>query len=157
MTRNMAALQGALRLLPVYRIIAAPSIQLADHPVWQLAMTAATTKAKQETPRQAKCASYEVVRRAVQRTSSLPVRAVLVLAWLSCARVGDILKLKKEDVTITPRAVGATEGTRMSVTFKRGKTVKAKAGAYTVHVVAPDPFLAVLEKWLPQRREWLFP
>ena len=62
-------------------------------------------------------------------------RAVILVAWVTAARVGDTLKLRKMDVSLT--------GRKMMVTWARGKTVE-KRGAYTVHTMVPPEFLPLL-------------
>ena len=56
----------------------------------------------------------------------------LLVAWLTCARGGDVLLLRRNNVTLTP--------TRLSAQFRAGKSVRSR-GPYTVHSARPPPTL----------------
>jgi integrase len=148
LAKNMATLQGALRLLPLYRATDA-SLALAAAPTWQMAMRAANGHAKAEMPRQALAATLEQVTEAAARCAEKKdVRACIILSWLAAGRVGDILKLHRHDVELTVN--------RIRITFRRGKTIRAR-GPYTIHSSVPAQFLPCLQEWFHARPNWLFP
>jgi integrase len=145
--RYLASTQGALACLPLYRSGSA-TVRLAVEPAWTQAMRASALATKEEAPRQPKAATLAQAKAAVRLEPSLPVRAVLVLAWATCARVGCVLQLARQDVAMTPDG--------MSVTFRRGKGVRTR-GPYTVHTVLSAPWRALLVRWLASRHSFLFP
>ncbi len=155
MARSMASLQGALRLLPAYRN-RSKGVKLPESMVWSLAMRAANGRAKAEIPNQAQACTYEQVRRAVQQTASLPVRVAMILTWSVCGRVGDILKLHRTDIIIPARGPATTGAQPIAVTFRRGKTCHTR-GPYTVHTTICEEHLRLVQKWLGERRAWVFP
>lgn len=151
-TRNMAALQGALKLLPTYRC-GTETISLGHDTIWAQAMDAARKLAQEEQPAQAQCASYEDIRKALGLEQSLPVRVILILAWIVCGRIGDILQLMCTDVIV--RLNGENEA-ELTLTFRRGKTIQVR-GAFTVHASIPVEWARTVIRWKEQRRTWLFP
>jgi hypothetical protein len=58
----------------------------------------------------------------------------ILLAWVSAARCGCILQLRRQDVTFTPDG-------RLSLLFRRGKGALVR-GPYTVHTCVPPSALA---------------
>ena len=146
LAKNMATLQGALRILPLYRN--AEGVRLADDPEWALASAAAQRRSKVERARVPQAASFEGMRRAIGGTPSLPLRAILMFAWSAAARIGDVLRLRKADVAIL--------GKRLQITWRLTKTVAAR-GPYTVTVEPPADWLTAIGRWTTSRHTWLFP
>ena len=147
MLKQLCTAQGALALLPMHR--QAPPIHLADCPTWRQAMRAATIASKQMLPAQPQPATWAEVTHTLDTEPSLPVFCAILLAWMTCARVGCVLQLRRNDVEIHK------EGT-LSVRFRRGKSVRTR-GPYTVHTTTiPPRYLARLERWLNQRRNTMF-
>ena len=96
--------------------------------MWRLASKAAGVKAAEEIPHQAPVLSVNEVFRccaAAATAGDLSLAAVLALTWVTCARTGSIVQLRKEDV--------AVEGNTISVTFRRGKGVRMRQVAHSVH------------------------
>ena len=146
--KNMASLQGALALLPIYR--EAPPMLLRKDPIWQQSMRAATTKARQEMPRQPTPATWEQVKTVLGRETSTPLFCIIPLSWLTAARVGCLLRLSRGDVNINADRT-------LDVLFRRGKTV-ASRGPYTVHTGAiREKFLSRFTRFIESRRSWVFP
>lgn len=150
--RNMAALQGALKLLPTYRCGTKP-VCLSQDATWSQAMDAARKKAQEEQPAQAKCAAYEDIRKALAMEMSLPVRVALIISWIVCGRIGDVLQLMCSDLNVNLRG---TAGPELTLTFRRGKTIQVR-GAFTVHTSIPVEWARTILRWKEQRRTWLFP
>lgn len=150
--RNMAALAGALILLPAYRQTSF-SIRLGDDPTWRMATQAVRKRMLAELPHQPQAASYTDIKKAIATTSCLASRAVLVLAWAFCGRVGDILKLRKDELQLQRLPTGAMH---LTATFLRAKTSSAR-GPYTLHTAIDQLQGSLLEKWLQTRRSWIFP
>ena len=147
MLKQLCTAQGALALLPMHR--QAPPVRLTDCPTWRQAMRAATIASKQMLPAQPQPATWAEVARTLDTEPNLPVFCAILLAWMTCARVGCILQLRRNDVEIHK------DGTT-SVRFRRGKSVRTR-GPYTVHTTTiPPRYLARLERWLVQRRNTMF-
>lgn len=137
---NMARLQGALSLLPIYGRLDhtdAP-ILLRNSTIWKMAMRHATRRAHEQLGHQP-AAATEAQIQSVLRNTNIPrrCRAAILLAWITAARCGDVLKLRHGDTELDMPA------RKLTVTWHRGKTV-AKRGAYTVNTVVPQEFCPLL-------------
>lgn len=154
LAKNMATLQGALRALPVYYRL--QPLMLSDDEIWRAAMMAAQKSAKEHDVRTPKAATYEVVCRAIQSEPRLQVKTLILLSWLSCARVGDTLQLMTTDVVISENGQLNNNNFNVSVTYKRGKTIRAR-GPYTVHMSCPRRWWDMMHRWISTRHTWLFP
>ena len=149
MMRYLAGIQGALAILPLYRATTAP-VLLNEDPVWRQALKAATLHAKEESPCQPEPATLNDVKTAIRSEQHLGVKIAIILAWVTCARVGCVLQLRVADLSLS-------EGdTNLAVTFRRGKGVRFR-GPYTVHTKLPQAWSALLLRWLRQRKTTLFP
>ena len=145
--KTQASVQGALKVLPLYKE-GAPSIRVPD-PIWSLSMRTRGMEAKEEKPTQPRPATSQEVYAAVEKTKDDAVAVALLLGWLTASRLGCILQLKKEDI--------ATTKDSLSITFRRGKGVRA-SGPYTVHTAPlPPQFRSRWEKYLASRSTALFP
>ena len=146
--KNLTTAQGALAILPVY--LQAPQILLRNCPIWSQAIRAANISSRQTLPQQPKAATWSQVQQALDQEPSPPKFCTLLLSWISCARVGCILQLTTQDVTVH-------EDQTVTIRFRRGKAVRSR-GPYSVHTApVPDRYYNRLLKWLAQRRAWLFP
>jgi integrase len=126
-TTRMASVQGALRCLPLYAVEAA--VVLAGVPVWDQAMRAARRNQVEEIGSHPAPATEEEVVTLLERQEVDPsLRLAVLLAWISAARVGCILQLRRRDITVT--------GEGCAITFRRGKGVLFR-GPYTVHTRLP--------------------
>ena len=142
-----AAVQGAMKVLPVY-FQGALVVRLSSDPVWSLAMRTRGIEAREETPNQPQAISAEQLYEVVEKVSH-PARAMaLLLGWLTAARLGCIRKLQKGDVVLKKNV--------LSVTFRHGKGVRAK-GPYTVHTQPiPPTLLKIWKEYFDSRISNLF-
>lgn len=133
---RLAQLQGAMANLPLYCGLA--PILLKDSPIWRMALKSATKRANEQIGMQPKAATEAAVLQ-VMENNNLPatIRAAILITWVTCARCGDTLKLRKMDMSFEE-----TTGT-LTVTWRRGKTV-ARRGAYTVHTVVPTKYRSLV-------------
>jgi integrase len=148
--KYMCSCQGALSSLTLYRTGAIP-INMGHCPIWRSAMRACAKAAKVELPRQPTPATRQQVTTAIDQEHSLPIRVVLILSWQAAGRVGDVLKLRTDDVTI--------ENNCVQITYRDHKTCSAK-GPYSIRTAPLRPGDATsLSRWLAQRkgRKFLFP
>ena len=146
LAKNLASLSGALKVLPLYRMAAA--ITINDDPEFASALKGAQKMAREAIPHVPKALSYRQMRRIIQMEPSLPIRAACVIAWSTAARVGDVLKLQTQDIKI--------ERDQLMITWRRGKTI-AKVQPYTVITKPPPEWLALISRWTATRHTWLFP
>ena len=135
--KNLASLQGALALLPMY-FQTHHGILLKQDVLWQQTMQAVQRHAREEIPRTPKTMSLAVFVQTIKRETDPHRAAVLAIQWTTCQRVGCILQLNKEDVKIQTN--GALE-----VTFRRGKGVKLR-GPYTVHTAPLGDLLPIFQR-----------
>ena len=142
MTR-LASIQGALRLLPLYRLNV-PSIEMKGCIRWLQGLRGVAIRAVAHRPHQPRPATAVEAQQAWQQ-ASLPVAVVIELAWLAAGRISDILQLKVGDVILQPTA--------MVIAMRAGKTAR-KAG-FSISTSLPS---AQLTSWIQQHRQpgWLF-
>ena len=137
-TTKMATIQGALANLSVYgSMTGVPGrILLSTSPAWKLAMKAAARKAREEKGCQAKAVvGAQILQICTNLALPLETRAAIAVCWLTAGRGGDVLKLRKDDITLT--------GNKLMITWKRGKTV-GRRGPYTVSTTCPAALLPSL-------------
>lgn len=147
--RYLCSTQGALSALPLYRTHTHP-IHLQRDPTWQSAIRSAGIAAKEEQPQQPLAASLTETSKALALEPSLPHRVAIILAWVTCARVGCILQLKVEDISTS------LPDNTISVTFRRGKSVRTR-GPYTVHTAVTTAWMATINRWIATRKSFIFP
>jgi phage host-nuclease inhibitor protein Gam len=87
--------------------------------------------------------SLQQVRTAIELEPSLPIRALLIVAWALAARVGDVQKMLKSRLTLT--------GTQLTATYVVGKTV-ARRGPYSCSTTLAPEHAAQVARWLETRR-----
>jgi len=152
--KYLCATQGALGALPIYRHGALP-ISLGQCPVWRNSIRSAARDARAEIPTHPHRALRQHIIDAIARTQSLPVRAVIALAWAVAGRVGDITRLLLRDTQLIDR--------QLTITYRHHKTMVTK-GPYSITTTLEAEDARVLRKWLEQRRQgaehnqqWLFP
>lgn len=147
--KYLCSAQGALAALPLYRH--APSVNLQQCVIWRQAIRGATIRAKQELPNQPEPATWPMIQQALKEEPSLPIRAAIIIMWMTCARGGCVLQLHSVDVVVHQDA-------SMSVRFRKGKGARVR-GPYTVHTASlPPMYLAMIKKWLAERsNKQLFP
>jgi integrase len=93
-----------------------------------------------------KACTWEQMKEAVQKADQM-TKEKLVLAWLTCGRVGDVTQLKWEHVSLK-------ETGEMTVLFRRGKT--AGATPHTVPTKCPPQWLPILQNLLGTRKKGQF-
>lgn len=142
---RMAAIQGALRLLPLYARHHHP-IDLRNDPTWTQAMRTVRRETQCETAFQPRAASPSDIRLAVERESNLQTQCALIVAWITAARGGCTLQLRHENITI--------DGNQAIIQFRRGKSVIAR-GPYTVHTTIPPWAITTLTAFVTRRRRGL--
>jgi integrase len=135
--KNFASTQSALKLLPLYRK-ATHGIPLVHDPFWTSAMSALQKEVRSEQPRTPIAMTPDLFSRTYNAEHDAQHRFALLLMWLTCGRVGDILGLQYEDVTLT-------NAKALLVSFHRGKAVRLR-GPYTVATamiadLLPLPFI----------------
>ena len=139
--KNLASTQGALQLLPMYLRVP-HGISLKQDTIWQQTMQATARRAREEIPRKPKAMTVDVMMATLAAEKDAQKQAALVMMWFTAARVGCILQLHREDITMH-------SDTSMSVTFRRGKGVKLR-GPYTVHTTAIGRGnMEIITKWMP--------
>ena len=120
--RRFGILTGAFAHLPLY-FHDVPSIPLFDSIAWKSAARKADQATKEEECRQPIAATLTEVREALRLETQRPIRALIMLSWLTSARVGCSIQLQRRDI--------ALNGSALKITFRRGKGVKVR-GPYTV-------------------------
>ena len=125
--RNMAAIQGALKNLPISHGIG--PVDLALSAEWLAAIKGVGGMAKSERPKVPHEASANQILDAIRKESSRPVKLLTALTWLCCGRTGDCRQLESADIKFF-------DENGMTVTFRKGKTV-ARRGPYSLHTVFP--------------------
>lgn len=134
---RLASIAGALKLLPLY-VNNRPSIHMASSVVWSQASAAAANRARLRLPHRATPANWSDVTDILTRENhSIPSIAIL-LAWLTCGRMADVLRLKSLDI--------GPGSEYLTVTFRDTKT----RNPYTVATALPpaphlQPLLDAIE------------
>jgi len=148
-TTFLASTQGALQLLPLYTKAPA-SIELKSSPEWRQTMRTCTRKANEEIGYQPKPATFADIERAMEEADTPRLKWALLIAWLTAARGGCTLLLRRENLVLKPKG-------DLVVMFRRGKGVKAR-GPYSVHTKVPSHYLQDFAAWLDSHPGgWCFP
>jgi integrase len=137
--KNMASAQGALALLPMYRVVE-HGVLLKHDVTWAENMRAVTRFAREEEPRTPKAMTTEIFTATMATERDLQRRVVLALMWYTAQRVGCVLQLSKDNMHWNPNDT-------LSVTLKRGKSVKLR-GPYTVHTTSLKTLKPMLMQYL---------
>lgn len=147
-----ASLQGALSMLPLYfnhvgRIILTP-----DSVLWSNTMRYLGQRAREEKPQQPKPATIAQMEKTVSLFESKnrpDIATAILLGWITASRLGCVLQLHKEDIVFNTN-------NSVSITFRRGKGVKAR-GPYTVHAPqVPESLLNLLITYHNSRNTKMF-
>lgn len=150
-TTKLASIQGALANLPVYGTIAGSNqpIFLKFSVPYKMALKTAAKRAREQQGKQPKAAQPEHISH-VLGNATIPssTRCAVLIAWLSAARVGDTLQLRKHDVTLT--------GNQMHITWMKGKTI-ARRGPYSITTIVPDNHRDLLMQQFNSTTSNLFP
>lgn len=147
-TTKMCSIQGALRVLFMHAKTD-DNILLKTSPHWVAALAAASKLARQSHPNQPFAATYAHVQKAVELETRRPVKAALILAWLTAARGGDILRLRPTNVTFMSPV-------HIAVKFVRHKTARTR-DPYTVDSTGLPPQWQWVQQYVKDTRTfWLF-
>ena len=133
--RRLHNILAALALLPAYSNAAA-GVSLKSDPEVSAILKAISLKAAQAQPTRQTAATWESICIAVEKETLVVVKVALLLQWILAARVGDILHLTKQDLTLAAN--------NLDVTFSNGKGVRFRKGKYTVHTVIPERYRPLL-------------
>jgi integrase len=139
--RELTLLQGAFSSLAKYAHNVHCGINLDLSPTWKEAKDAWSRLSVQHQPVNQPAATCEEIQLAINNCLDFDLRAFVMLLWLSCARKGDVAKLRSGDVQIF--ANGRTE-----IFIQEGKGVLARQGKY--HIVSHCP-----PAWLPELTSFL--
>jgi hypothetical protein len=129
---KLTSTQGALKVIPFY-FPQSPSVRLATSTHWKTIIKGAQTLANIEEPQQAHPASSTQIDETLSRLSDMKLRAMIEIAWLTAARIGDMKLQTKKNFSVGEEI--------MVVKFTDGKV--AKNGAYSI--ACPLPSLATRE------------
>ena len=142
-SKKGAAIQGALKLLPLY--VRAESIALSDYPEWTQGMKTLNAKAKEESPRAVTPVTLAQITEAVTKAPTAELKSILIVAWLCAARIGDLLQLHVDDLT--------WDASRrcLAVTYRRGKTIKVR-GPYTLQTEVPERWAEIVSTYLKDQK-----
>jgi hypothetical protein len=153
-TRELANAAGALQDLPLYTN-SPVSFGLQASAEFRDAMRASTLLANEEQVGSQPAAAVAEVRKAVARAPDVATKVALVLTWVCAGRVGDVLKVKRQELVLEEdfAASGA-----IKITFCRGKGARFSQ-PYTVPTVCPQEWRRLLLQFITPLHpwEWLFP
>lgn len=146
--RVMATTQGALSQLPFYTN-ANWSVELNACPEWRAAMKQAQKEAHEsEAVRPPTAMTSSEHQQVMERVKADPETAAFAaIAWRTCARYGDTAQLRAEDIHL--------DGTKLRVTWRRGKTV-AFRGPYSIHTKVTEDEARHIRTHLRTKKHWLW-
>ena len=147
--RNMGTCMGLISRLEQYCKVEQAPEPLSSSQAWKDALKTAKQSANADAkvppgllPSQY-LQAFNDTYRADPRTAAL-----LVAAWATAARVSDLMSVRRGEMTL--------EGSKLSITFKRGKTAKL-AEPHTVHTEISDPTqLQCLTALHKEGRDWIW-
>ena len=120
------------------------------NPTWRQAVKAAERLSHEASPRTPVAANATQLHKAIASSGDSTTKAMLILAWTTSGRLGDVAQLAASDVAI------ADDG-KMRVLFRKSKTARAKGGAHTVHTTLPKAWSKQLRAFLAGKTGDLFP
>ena len=145
---KLATIMGALANMPIYKHL--PPILMKHSPEWRLAMTAATQAAKRRLPNQANIVTWKAMDILIKNTSiPIQVRTAIELAWVTAARSGDVIKLRKGDIEAGP--------TLTKVKFIIGKTATRQPYTVATTSMTDSTRAHIMSKKEEGTEGWLFP
>lgn len=151
MLRQMGNTAGALANLSSYDTTRQP-ILLKDMPSWRSACRTARQRKNQSIVEQKQIITLPSLRRILHDNATpLPIRQLVAIMWLTAARPGCALQLRRENLQWLPSSPD-----RLGVHFQRGKGAKFR-GPYTIHTAIPPNFLPLLKPLIDdQTSRWLW-
>jgi len=140
LSKELSNVAGALRRIRIYDPHFEPiSLPLASMPAWVDATKAVRKMKAQEHPKQAQIIQWAQVEAFLQNPE-VPevVKQQVFICWLVAGRLGDVLQLRTEDITldlVRPASFDQLHltGEALSFKFVRGKGPQLTGQAYTVH------------------------
>jgi integrase len=142
--RELANLDGAFSTLGKYATNVDFGLRLSDSTAWKTAKSAWQRLAIAHQPTHQTAATAADIQAAVNATNDEEIATFLRLLWLSCARKGDVAKLRTEDVTLQPSG-------RLEFFVQEGKGVLARRGKYHVISHCPPAWRLPLQRFLDSR------
>jgi integrase len=137
MARNMGTAIGAFAHLPLYTT-QVHGMNLMSAPVFRRAVTAAERFSKTlEHPRTPIAATAQQVRDALPHAPDAATRILLILAWQTTMRLGDVAQLRRSDVATGPDVNASDRGLALRVTFHNSKTINTGGDPHSVHTFLP--------------------
>jgi integrase len=147
LSRYLAALQGAFTDLPLYSK-ELWSINLQSDPFYRAAIKAADAAARSAIPSRVIMAmTKDDVVAILAQEHDPTIRSMLILAWVTAGRLGDVAQLAAADVRVKETVDGTTP---CSITFRRGKTIP-KRGPYTVDTLLSPQWAEEVKAFLATR------
>ena len=152
--RELANVAGAFQDLPLYSN-SPVSFSLNDSAEFRNAMRATQLRANEEQIGSQPAATMAQTRRAISKAPDVPVKVAIALTYSCAGRVGDVLKVKRQEVTMEKdfMATGA-----IKVAFCRGKGARFSQ-PYTVPTTCPPEWRSLVHQYLQgmESSAWLFP
>ncbi len=148
MARNMGTAIGAIAHLPLYSTCPA-GMNLCQSPIFSKALRCAERKAKEENARTPIAATAEDVDKALPLAPNDAARAMLIIAWQTTMRLGDVAQLTRDDILLSPMTAPATarSGISMRVIFRNSKTGPV-IGKHTVHAFLPARWTSIVTEYI---------
>ena len=144
--RELTLLDGAFSTLGKFAVNVNFGLKLSETTTWRAAKTAWQRLAVEHQPVGQAAATCDDIALALTHSTDPELRAFLMLLWLTCARKGDVAKLRSDSVTLHD-----TSG-RLEVFVQEGKGVLSRKGKYHVVSHCPVPWRAEIRAFLQQLR-----
>jgi integrase len=154
LARYLAAIVGAFADIPLYSTTRWPLL-LNQCPCFRACLKAADAAARAAPPtRNIPPMSLDNVMAILAAEPDPATRALIILSWVTCGRLGDIAQLTVGNVRVSRRP----DCTKLSVRFMAGKTVR-KGDPYTVDTQLSPEWATEIEVFLAGRAptESVFP
>jgi integrase len=138
--RTLGAAMGALSRASLYTT-SRTDFPMASYAVFKDALKAAKKAENEFVSRPPKPCTKELMQMAIAKATG-SAKEQLIMTWLTAGRVGDVLQLKQENITLKQNA--------MAVQFRRGKGVEL-GSPYTVHTACPPEWKPTVDALLRRR------
>ena len=136
--RRLHNILSSLALLPLYSLNAVSNVTVKSDPEVAATLKAMSLKAAIAQPTNQSAVTWTDIVAAVDNPNTpLTVKRALALQWLTAARVGDVLSLRKRDVSLF-------QNRNMDVMFSAGKGVLIRQGKLTVHTCVPERLMDLI-------------
>lgn len=137
--RRCFNLLGMLAALPLYSSV---SCGISVKQCREVAATLARLNllAAESQPTNQRASTWEDIQKAIEQEPNEAIQIAILLQWFLAARAGDILSLRKRNVTL--------KGQLLDVTVTDGKGTKLRKGHYSVHTKLPPELAEKLRRYL---------